>query len=260
MIIGTKEGDLAGSASIRSPARARNALIWGGGVAGWSRRGFRRLGSWRRCWAQAAGAQGCQHTACEGDGPMTGRWERVAVLAGGPGGLGHPGTFGLPVHVGDPGLRGFVAHDGVHSDLLLGGTWSPSGQLWPDGGGDSSKTDGSGPVQAAVLTLRRRAIHDRSASTASAAASSAAVTAIRVICQPGVPPITAVWTGTGSGSWCTGWWMCPGGRWWSWNQRSVWFIAALLWMPVVWLAASVGRTARRPLSDILHMPSSPAPG
>ena len=35
-------------------------------MAGWSQRGFRRLGSRRRCWPQAAAAQGCQHTACEG--------------------------------------------------------------------------------------------------------------------------------------------------------------------------------------------------
>src|SRR6478735_5866803 len=45
----------------------------------------------------------------------------------------------------------------------------------------------------------RRALRDRSASTATAAANGAATTAIRAICQPGMPPTTTVWTSTGGG-------------------------------------------------------------
>ena len=43
----------------------------------------------------------------------------------------------------------------------------------------------------------RRAVRARSASTAAAAAIRAATTAIRAICQPGMPPTTTVWTSTG---------------------------------------------------------------
>ena len=43
----------------------------------------------------------------------------------------------------------------------------------------------------------RRVARARSASTATVAASRAAATAMRVICQPGMPPETVVWTTTG---------------------------------------------------------------
>ena len=46
----------------------------------------------------------------------------------------------------------------------------------------------------------RRAVHVRSASTATMAANSAAPMAISVICQPGIPPTTTVCTCTGSGA------------------------------------------------------------
>src|SRR5215469_9430835 len=46
---------------------------------------------------------------------------------------------------------------------------------------------------------RCRAARARSRSTATAAASSAAPAAIRVICQPDMPPVATVWTMTGTG-------------------------------------------------------------
>src|SRR5215469_9444105 len=51
-------------------------------------------------------------------------------------------------------------------------------------------------AQAAAVTGLRRVVRARSASTATVAASRAAPAAIRPICQPGMPPITTVWTGT----------------------------------------------------------------
>jgi hypothetical protein len=55
----------------------------------------------------------------------------------------------------------------------------------------------AGKAQAAAVVVFRRAARARPASTAIVAASSAAATAIRAICQPGMPPVTAVRTGAG---------------------------------------------------------------
>src|SRR5215831_16622249 len=48
-------------------------------------------------------------------------------------------------------------------------------------------------VQATVAVACRRAVHARSRSSVVAAASSAAPIAIKVICQPGMPPMAAAW-------------------------------------------------------------------
>ena len=50
-----------------------------------------------------------------------------------------------------------------------------------------------------VVTCARRAALSRSRTTAMVAASSAAPIAIRVICQPGMPPAARVWTGVRPG-------------------------------------------------------------
>ena len=64
-------------------------------------------------------------------------------------------------------------------------------------------------LRAQGVVVSRRAAHARYTSTAAVAASSAAPIAIRAICQPGIPPITTVWTGTRTGVRHGG--MCPGG-------------------------------------------------
>src|SRR5690349_3153825 len=56
------------------------------------------------------------------------------------------------------------------------------------------------PVQAAAVAACRRLARARSASTATVAASRAAATAIRVICQPAMPPVTTVWTAGWTGT------------------------------------------------------------
>src|SRR5215831_4264678 len=86
----------------------------------------------------------------------------------------------------------------------------------PDTGFPRARPGQVWPWVQAVVAWVLRAAQTRSASMATAAAARAAPAAIRAICQPGMPPMTTVWAGTGTGAWCTGWWMCPGsggGRW-----------------------------------------------
>jgi hypothetical protein len=63
-------------------------------------------------------------------------------------------------------------------------------------------------AQAAAAADLRREARARFSSTATVAATSAAAAAIKAICQPGMPPPTTTWTGTGPGAWCTTWCMC----------------------------------------------------
>src|SRR5262245_40681525 len=103
-----------------------------------------------------------------------------AEMAGGP----VTGCRAVRTLLGVPGLAGAMA-------------------AWPGAVAAGRRTGDVAPgvvtAQAVVAFTRRRAARIRCRITARAAARSVAANAMRMICQPGMPPVITAWARAGSG-------------------------------------------------------------